>query len=164
MPADRLELEITETVMLQDTGATLATLHGLRDLGVHISLDDFGTGCSSLSSVRKFPFDRLKIDRSFVEDMNENDGSLGIVRAVLALGHSQAMAITAEGVETIEQLDRLRAEGSQEVQGYFFSPARPASEVAGLLTSVADKSRREKPVAPVGQTRQRKNAHVKLVG
>jgi predicted signal transduction protein with EAL and GGDEF domain len=142
LAADRLELEITETVMLQDTGATLATLHSLRDLGVHISLDDFGTGYSSLSFVRKFPFDRLKIDRSFIEDMNDNDGSLGIVRAVLALGHSQGMAITAEGVETVEQLARLRAEGCQEVQGFFFSPARPASEVAGLLTSVADKSRR----------------------
>jgi diguanylate cyclase (GGDEF)-like protein len=164
LPADRLELEITETVMLQDTGATLATLHSLRHLGVHISLDDFGTGYSSLSFLRKFPFDKLKIDRSFIEDMNDNVGSLGIVRAVLALGHSQAMAITAEGVETIEQLDRLRAEGCLEVQGYFFSPARPASEVAGLLASVADKSRRERPVAPIGQGRQREDTHVKLVG
>jgi diguanylate cyclase (GGDEF)-like protein len=163
LPADRLELEITETVMLQDTGATLATLHSLRELGVHISLDDFGTGYSSLSFVRKFPFDRLKIDRSFIDDMNDNDGSLGIVRAVLALGHSQAMAITAEGVETVEQLDRLRAEGCQEVQGYYFSPARPASEVAGLLKSAADKSRRDRPGSPIGQGRQR-TAHVKLVG
>jgi diguanylate cyclase (GGDEF)-like protein len=164
LPADRLELEITETVMLQDTGATLATLHGLRELGVHISLDDFGTGYSSLSFVRKFPFDRLKIDRSFIDDMNDNGGSLGIVRAVLALGHSQAMAITAEGVETIEQLERLRAEGCLEAQGYFFSPARPASEVAGLLSDAADRSRRGRPGAPVaGQGRQR-TAHVKLVG
>jgi diguanylate cyclase (GGDEF)-like protein len=164
LPADRLELEITETVMLQDTGATLATLHSLRRLGVHISLDDFGTGYSSLSFVRKFPFDKLKIDRSFIEDMNENDGSLGIVRAVLALGHSQGMAITAEGVETIEQLDRLRAEGCQEVQGYYFSPARPAGDIAGLLTSVADKSTRGRPVAPIGhQVRQHENAHVSLV-
>jgi diguanylate cyclase (GGDEF)-like protein len=165
LPADRLELEITETVMLQDTGATLATLHGLRDLGVHISLDDFGTGYSSLSFVRKFPFDRLKIDRSFIEDMQDNDGSLGIVRAVLALGHSQGMAITAEGVETVEQLDRLRAEGCQEVQGFYFSPARPASEVAGLLKTAAHKSRRHRPVPPTGhQGRHRAKAHVKLVG
>jgi diguanylate cyclase (GGDEF)-like protein len=164
LPADRLELEITETVMLQDTGATLATLHSLRDLGVHISLDDFGTGYSSLNLVRKFPFDRLKIDRSFIEDMNDDGGSLGIVRAVLALGNSQGMGVTAEGVETNEQLDRLRAEGCLEVQGFFLSPARPASEVAGLLTSVADKSRRVRTVAPIGhQGRHRANAHVTLV-
>jgi diguanylate cyclase (GGDEF)-like protein len=165
LPADRLELEITETVMLLDTGATLATLHSLHDLGVHISLDDFGTGYSSLSFVRKFPFDRLKIDRSFIQDMNDNDGSLGIVRAVLALGHSQGMAITAEGVETVEQLDRLRAEGCQEVQGFYFSPARPPSEVAGLLRRAADKSRRDRPGAAIGhQGRHRANPHVKLVG
>jgi diguanylate cyclase (GGDEF)-like protein len=165
LAADRLELEITETVMLQDTGATLATLHSLREIGVHISLDDFGTGYSSLSFVRKFPFDRLKIDQSFIADMHDDDGSLGIVRAVLALGDSQDMAVTAEGVETMEQLARLRAEGCVEVQGYFFSPARPASEIAGLLTSVADKSRRTGPNARIGHERRpHKKAHVRLVG
>lgn len=140
LPANRLELEITETTILQDTSPTLAILHRLRDLGVHISLDDFGTGFSSLSVVRKFPFDRLKIDQSFIADMDDQAGALGIVRAVLALGDSQGMAITAEGVETMEQLTRLRAEGCLEVQGYFFSPARPASEIAGLLTSMSNMS------------------------
>jgi diguanylate cyclase (GGDEF)-like protein len=135
-PANRLELEITETVMLQDTGQTVATLHSLRGLGVRISMDDFGTGYSSLSFLRKFPFDRIKIDRSFVKDMLDQEDSQAIVTAMFGLGNSLGMATTAEGVETADQLARLREDGCQEVQGYLFSPARAACEIPGLLASI----------------------------
>jgi diguanylate cyclase (GGDEF)-like protein/PAS domain S-box-containing protein len=130
---DRLELEITESVLLQDSEVTLAVLHQLRGLGVRISMDDFGTGYSSLSYLRKFPFDKIKIDRSFIRDMMDHDQSLAIVRAVTAMGASLQIVTCAEGVETREQLDRLRAEGCTEVQGYYFSPPRPAAEVGSLL-------------------------------
>jgi diguanylate cyclase (GGDEF)-like protein len=133
LPAQRLELEITETVLLQNSEEVLGILHGLRALGVHISMDDFGTGYSSLSYLRSFPFDRIKIDQSFVHDLADNADALAIVRAVARLGYSLGMATTAEGVETGEQLAQLRAEGCTEVQGYFFSQPRPASEVPELL-------------------------------
>jgi len=129
----RLELEITETVLLQDCEATLATLHRLRELGVRISMDDFGTGFSSLSYLRSFPFDKIKIDQSFVHDITDNAHSLAIVHAIATLGSRLGMVTTAEGVETIEQLERLRAEGCSEVQGYYFSAPRPANEVPALL-------------------------------
>jgi diguanylate cyclase (GGDEF)-like protein len=141
LPADRLELEITERVMLHDAESTLATLHDLRALGLRIAMDDFGTGYSSVSYLRKFPFDRIKIDQSFVQDLPDQADAVAIVQALAGLGSSLGMSTTAEGVESIEQLAKLRAEGCTEVQGYFFSPAKPASEIAGLLTSVADKSR-----------------------
>jgi diguanylate cyclase (GGDEF)-like protein len=130
----RLELEITETVLLQDSEGTLATLHRLRDLGTRISMDDFGTGYSSLSYLRKFPFDKIKIDRSFVRDLSKHEDSIAIVRAVAALGRSLGITTTAEGVETAEQLERVRNEGCSEVQGYFFGPPQPTVEVARLLS------------------------------
>jgi len=133
----RLELEITETVMLQDTEGTLATLQQLRELGVRISMDDFGTGYSSLSYLRKFPFDKIKVDRSFIKDMSDLDSSVAIVRAVAGLGVSLGMSTIAEGVETPEQLEKLRSEGYTEVQGFLFSAARPASELPGIIASVA---------------------------
>jgi diguanylate cyclase (GGDEF)-like protein len=133
---NRLELEITESVLLQDSGATLAVLHELRGLGVRISMDDFGTGYSSLSYLRKFPFDKIKIDQSFIFDMSDHDDSLAIVRAVIAMGSGLGIATTAEGVETAEQFKRLKLEGCTEVQGYLFSPPRPAAEVKGLLASI----------------------------
>jgi diguanylate cyclase (GGDEF)-like protein/PAS domain S-box-containing protein len=129
----RLELEITESVFLAETEANLATLHQLRALGVRISMDDFGTGYSSLSYLRSFPFDKIKIDRSFVKDLMERPDCVAIVRAISGLGRSMNITTTAEGVETTDQLDWLRAEGCNEVQGFLFSPARPASEVAALL-------------------------------
>jgi diguanylate cyclase (GGDEF)-like protein len=138
LPGNRLELEVTETIMLQDTDATLTILHQLRELGVSISMDDFGTGYSSLSYLRKFPFDKIKIDQSFVRDL---DNSLPIIRAVTGLSAGLGMSTTAEGVETEAQLHKLRLEGCTEVQGYLFSQPRPASEVAGLLASVPAKSR-----------------------
>ena len=129
LPAVRLELEITETVLLQDSEATLATLLRLRKLGVKIAMDDFGTGYSSLSYLQSFPFDRIKIDRSFVKDIAEGGSSLNIVRAVAAMANGLGIATTAEGVETQEQRDAVKSEGCTEMQGLFFSQARPAHEI-----------------------------------
>jgi predicted signal transduction protein with EAL and GGDEF domain len=137
LPPDRLELEITETVMLQDTDATLATLRQLRALGVGIAMDDFGTGYSSLSYLRRFPFDRIKIDQSFVRDACRKRDCGAIVRAVTGLGHELGMATTAEGVETAEQLAAITLAGCTEVQGYLFSPAVPASAVPDVLQAIA---------------------------
>ena len=140
LAADRLELEITETVLLQNSEATLAMLHQLRGLGVRVSMDDFGTGYSSLSYLRSFPFDKIKIDQSFIRDMADNNQSLAIVQAVTGLGATLGMATTAEGVETREQLDLLRSQGCTEVQGFYFSEAKPAREVPGLLATMGRKS------------------------
>ena len=133
LPANRLELEITETVLLGETDANLATLYQLREIGVRISMDDFGTGYSSLSYLRCFPFDKIKIDRSFVSELSERPDCVAIIRAVAGLGLSLGIATTAEGIETTEQLERVRAEGCTEVQGYLFSPPRPASELGELI-------------------------------
>jgi EAL domain-containing protein (putative c-di-GMP-specific phosphodiesterase class I) len=129
----RLELEITESVLLAETEANVAILHQLRELGISISMDDFGTGYSSLSYLRSFPFEKIKIDRSFVKDLTERPDCVAIVRAISGLGRSLNITTTAEGVETVEQLEWLRAEGCNEVQGFLFSAAKPASEVKQLL-------------------------------
>jgi diguanylate cyclase (GGDEF)-like protein len=126
---DRLELEITETTLLHDSETTLAMLYRLRELGVRIAMDDFGTGYSSLSYLQSFPFDKIKIDRSFVKDIVESVGSLNIVRAVAALANGLGIAATAEGVETKEQLDTIRSEGCSEMQGFLFSRPLPAAEI-----------------------------------
>jgi diguanylate cyclase (GGDEF)-like protein len=131
----RLEIEITETVLLQNKETTLAVLHQLRALGVRIAMDDFGTGYSSLTYLQSFPFDKIKIDRSFVKDITENAGSLNIVRAVAALANGMGMTATAEGVETTEQLDRIRSEGCTEMQGFLFSRPLPAHEIERLFLS-----------------------------
>ena len=131
---ERLELEVTESLLLADTEATLQTLHKLRDLGVHISMDDFGTGYSSLSYLRSFPFDKIKIDRSFVQDLSEKHDSRAIVNAVVGLGRSLGMATTAEGVETEAQLEAIREQGCTEVQGFLFSPPLPIPAVDRLFT------------------------------
>jgi diguanylate cyclase (GGDEF)-like protein len=131
----RLEIEITETVLLQNKEATLAVLHQLRELGVRIALDDFGTGYSSLTYLQSFPFDKIKIDRSFVKDITENTGSLNIVRAVAALANGMGMTATAEGVETREQLDTITSEGCTEMQGFLFSRPLPAREIERLFLS-----------------------------
>ncbi|MFZ0425726.1 MAG: EAL domain-containing protein [Xanthobacteraceae bacterium] len=136
LSANRLELEITESVLLQDGDATLAILHSLRELGIRISMDDFGTGYSSLSYLRKFPFDKIKIDQSFIFDMSDHSDGLAIVRAVIAMGSGLGIATTAEGVETSEQFKQLKLEGCTEVQGYLFSPPRPATDVKALLASI----------------------------
>src|SRR5581483_8623817 len=129
----RLELELTESVLLADTETNLAILHKLRELGVRISMDDFGTGYSSLGYLRTFPFDKIKIDRSFVRDLEERPDCMAIIHAVVGLGESLGISTTAEGVETAEQLNRLRAEGCTEAQGFLFSAPRPAAEIAGLI-------------------------------
>ena len=131
----QLELEITESVLLEETDATLKTLHQLRSFGIRVSLDDFGTGYSSLSYLRSFPFDKIKIDRSFVREVTASANGAAIVRAIAGLGASLGMEITAEGVETQEQLDLIRSEGCTEAQGYYFSPPRPASELVDLMGS-----------------------------
>jgi diguanylate cyclase (GGDEF)-like protein/PAS domain S-box-containing protein len=136
----RLELEITESIFLADSEINLAILHQLREFGVRISMDDFGTGYSSLSYLRSFPFDKIKIDRSFVRDIAERPDSVAIVRAISGLGRSLNISTTAEGVETMDQLDWLRAEGCTEVQGFLFSPARPASEIDALLGKFGNKA------------------------
>jgi diguanylate cyclase (GGDEF)-like protein/PAS domain S-box-containing protein len=133
LPAERLELEITESVLLHDNEATLRILHQLKKLGVRISMDDFGTGYSSLNYLRKFPFDKVKIDRSFIEHITGDASSLAIVQAVISIAKSRNIATTAEGVETKEQLDLLRALGCTEMQGFLFSKAKPAAELASLL-------------------------------
>jgi EAL domain-containing protein (putative c-di-GMP-specific phosphodiesterase class I) len=138
LPPERLELEITEMVLLGDNEATLATLFQLRDLGVRVAMDDFGTGYSSLSYLQSFPFDKIKIDRSFVSDIAEGVGSLNIVRAVTAMARGLGMTTTAEGVETTEQLEMIRAEGCTEMQGFLFSQPLPAGEVAKLLAGQTD--------------------------
>jgi diguanylate cyclase (GGDEF)-like protein len=131
----RLEIEITETVLLQNRETTLAVLHQLRELGIRIAMDDFGTGYSSLTYLQCFPFDKIKIDRSFVKDITENAGSLNIVRAVAALAKGMGMTATAEGIETREQLDRITCEGCTEMQGFLFSRPLPASEIERLFLS-----------------------------
>jgi diguanylate cyclase (GGDEF)-like protein len=130
MAARRLQLEITESVLMQNTFSTLATLHELRKLGVQIAMDDFGTGYSSLSYLRSFPFDKIKIDRSFIQDLSNGAEPLAIVHAVAGLANCLNMISTAEGVETQQQLDTLQALGCTEMQGYLFSQAKPAKEVA----------------------------------
>ena len=140
LPAERLELEITESVLLQDTESTLATLNQLKELGVRISMDDFGTGYSSLAYLRKFPFDKIKIDRSFIRDLADKPDSIAIVRAVAGLGSTLGMSTTAEGVETEDQLEQLRREGCTEVQGYLFSRPLPASQIAALLDDLSTRS------------------------
>jgi len=129
---NRLEIEITEAVLIRDDETALAILHQLRAIGVRIALDDFGTGFSSLSYLKRFPFDKIKIDRCFVSDI-EVDGSAAIVQAVVNIAASRNMTTTAEGVETEQQKEILRKLGCTEMQGYLFSAARPALEVRRLL-------------------------------
>jgi diguanylate cyclase (GGDEF)-like protein len=133
LKANRLELEITEAVLIRDDEAALAILHQLRAVGVRIALDDFGTGYSSLSYLQRFPFDKIKIDRCFVSELAEPDGSSSIVQAVVTIASARNMTTTAEGVETEAQKELLRALGCTEMQGYLFSAAKPAAEVRGML-------------------------------
>jgi EAL domain-containing protein (putative c-di-GMP-specific phosphodiesterase class I) len=137
---DRLELEITESVLLRDTEGTLAALNQLRAMGIGMALDDFGTGYSSLSYLRSFPFSKIKIDKSFVRDLTTNKESLSIVRAVVGLGRSLGMISIAEGVETPEQLNGLREVGCAEVQGFLFSRPRPAGEVLTLIDNLNERA------------------------
>ncbi|HLG81572.1 MAG TPA: EAL domain-containing protein [Bradyrhizobium sp.] len=133
----RLELEITEAVLIRDDEAALAILHQLRAIGVRIALDDFGTGFSSLSYLKRFPFDKIKIDRCFVSDISEADGSSSIVQAVVNIAAALHMTTVAEGVETSGQRELLRKLGCTEMQGYLFSAPKPGAEVKHLFRSAA---------------------------
>ena len=130
----RLELEITEGVLLQETEAALSTLHQLKALGVRIAMDDFGTGYSSLGYLRSFPFDKIKIDQSFVSAIEHDGNAAAIVRAVLGLGKSLGMLTTAEGVETSQQLAFLETEACDQVQGYYLGRPQSASEISRRRT------------------------------
>ena len=134
LPASRLELEITEMVLVQESDGAFEILHQFRDLGIRIAMDDFGTGYSSLGYLRSFPFDKIKIDQSFVRDLPTKKDSMAIVRAVVGLSSSLGITTTAEGVETQEELASVAAEGCDEVQGYLFSWPKPASEVTRILS------------------------------
>ncbi len=131
----RLELEITEAVLIHDTERALSVLHALREHGIRISLDDFGTGYSSLSYLQRFPFDKIKIDRSFVQAMAPGNDAQAIVTAVSSLGTTLGMATTAEGVETPEQLAAVRAAGCTEMQGFLFSRPGPAEAIRDLIAA-----------------------------
>jgi diguanylate cyclase (GGDEF)-like protein len=133
LPASRLELEITESVLLTDNDTALATLHHIRSLGVRIAMDDFGTGYSSLSYLRLFPFDKIKIDQSFIRELGNSKDCAAIVKAVVDLGASLGITTTAEGVETSDQLTRVREQGCTEIQGYLFGKPLPLSSVHSLL-------------------------------
>jgi diguanylate cyclase (GGDEF)-like protein/PAS domain S-box-containing protein len=137
----RLELEITESVLMQNNEAILRTLYRLREVGVRIAMDDFGTGYSSLSSLRSFPFDKIKIDRSFIEDFLNSADTLKIVQAIASLASGLNMITTAEGVETEQQLEVIRAAGCTELQGYLFSPPKPTSEILRLILPGAERRR-----------------------
>ena len=142
LPPRRLELEITESIFIADVDATLATLHSLRNLGIKIALDDFGTGYSSLSYLRSFPFDKVKIDKSFVDDLGTSTNGHAVIRAITTLADALGMETLAEGVEDIAQFEVLEREGCQNIQGYLFSRPVPADAVPGLLRDVAGYQRR----------------------
>jgi len=137
----RLGIEITEAVLMRDNEKTLATLHQLREVGVRIVMDDFGTGYSSLSYLRSFPFDKIKIDRSFINDLSEKEDACAIVQSVTSLASKLHITTTAEGVETQSQLKKIRALGCTEMQGYLFSPPKPLADIVPLLV---DRPKRRK--------------------
>jgi diguanylate cyclase (GGDEF)-like protein len=140
-----LEIELTETAVMQDAGHSAEILHALSELGVRISVDDFGTGYSSLSYLQRFPLNKVKIDRSFVREIVRSHGDSEIVRAIVSLAHSLHLAVIAEGVETEEQLDFLNRIGCDQYQGYFCSPPLPAAELATLVTRKLEASPESRP-------------------
>jgi diguanylate cyclase (GGDEF)-like protein len=141
LPPERLELEITESVLLHDSAAVLAMLREIKNLGVQISMDDFGTGYSSLSYLRSFPFDKIKIDRSFIKDLPDDPNSLAIVRAIVGLSRTFGMTVTAEGVESEEQAILLEREHCTTLQGYLFSRPVPADSLSELILQQARSAR-----------------------
>jgi len=138
LAAGRLELEITEGVLINDTKRALSILRRLKALGVKIAMDDFGTGYSSLSSLQSFPFDKIKIDRTFVSSVDSNPQSAAIVRAVIGLSNSLQIPVIAEGVETESEREYLMREGCRQVQGYLFGRPRPISCYADITSGISD--------------------------
>jgi EAL domain-containing protein (putative c-di-GMP-specific phosphodiesterase class I) len=130
--ASRLEIEVTESLFIYDPETALQTLKKLKALGVSVAMDDFGTGYSSLSTLRSFPFDRIKIDRSFIEDMVRNKDAAAIVDTIMGLGRALGRPIVAEGVETEEQLAKLQQQGCNEVQGYLIGKPLPIEAYASV--------------------------------
>jgi EAL domain-containing protein (putative c-di-GMP-specific phosphodiesterase class I) len=141
LPPERLELEITEGVLIGDFTRALAILRRLKALGVRIAMDDFGTGYSSLSYLQSFPFDKIKIDQAFIANLGHSEQAATIIRAVIALGRGLNLPVVAEGVETQEQLDFLAAENCNEIQGYFIGRPRPIADYADVV-GLAPSSRR----------------------
>ena len=128
-----MELEITESLLLEQNAKIMGVLHELRSLGVRIVMDDFGTGFSSLNYLRSFPFDKIKIDRTFISDLSKDSHSIAIVKAVIDLARALHIDVVAEGVETKEQLEYLVAEGCRVVQGYYLSPPKPIESFEKVL-------------------------------
>jgi predicted signal transduction protein with EAL and GGDEF domain len=151
----RLELEITESVLLNDSEANLNTLHLLRKLGVRIALDDFGTGYSSLNYLRTFPFDKIKIDRCFIKELEEREDCRAIVSAVIGLARNLGMVTTAEGVEHEYQLEELRREGCTQLQGYLFGRPEPAESYEGLRAEIVPIVITEPVITPIALKRAR---------
>jgi EAL domain-containing protein (putative c-di-GMP-specific phosphodiesterase class I) len=133
LPAERLEVEITESLFLESSDTTRGILNSLRNLGVRIALDDFGTGYSSLSYLRSYPFDKIKIDQCFIRDIQSGNDSLAIIKSVIGLGHSLGMVTTAEGVETAGQLEKLLEAGCSEAQGYYFFRPQTETQLTQIL-------------------------------
>ena len=130
-----LELELTESLLMEQTEATIRTLEQLKVSGVRLVMDDFGTGYSSLSYLRRFAIDKLKIDRSFVSEVTRNSNDAAIVRAIIAMGHSLGVKVLAEGVESLDQLTLIREAGCDEIQGFYVSHPLPAADLAAFLRS-----------------------------
>ena len=124
---------MTETVLIQDDDATLSVLHNLRDLGVRIAMDDFGTGFSSLSYLHRFPFDKIKIDRCFIKNLPDDRGSVATIQAIIGIAKAREIVTTAEGVETEEQKKVLGDLGCDQIQGFLISAAKPASEIVAAF-------------------------------
>ena len=128
-----LELELTESLLMESANTTMSNMQQLTQIGVRLSVDDFGTGYSNLSYLRRFPLAKLKIDRSFVREAPSNNGDVAIVRAVIGLAHTLNLKVIAEGVETREQYDFLRDEGCDQIQGFFFARPGPAADLFNML-------------------------------
>jgi EAL domain-containing protein (putative c-di-GMP-specific phosphodiesterase class I) len=135
----RLEVELTESIFFDDGPDITKEIKALKEMGVRIALDDFGTGFSSLSLLRTVPFDKIKIDRSFIRGIGQSRQSLAILRSVASLGLDLNIVTTAEGVETREQLEIVNREGCTEAQGYFFSPPVPEDNIRGCISTIADR-------------------------
>ncbi len=137
LPPHMLELEVTESLALHSVATTLAILHDCKSLGVKLAMDDFGTGYSSLSYLKRYPLDALKIDQAFVRNIPQDQGDMAITRAIVAMAHSFGMSVIAEGVETIAQLEFLRALGCEDVQGYLFSKPVPSDQAVTAFVGFA---------------------------
>jgi EAL domain-containing protein (putative c-di-GMP-specific phosphodiesterase class I) len=133
LPPELLKLEITESVAMEAGIGTIQTLQALRGLGVRMAIDDFGTGYSSLAYLKRFPVDTLKVDRSFVDSLGQDPQDTAIVRSVVSLAKTLGLSVTAEGVETVQQREELRAAGCDEGQGYYFARPQPSEQVSALV-------------------------------